>query len=207
MDYNKNPISIEKESFRIIGEEAKETLKKFSKEELMIVKRVIHTTADFEYANLIEFHAEPIVVAKELFKNGCKIYADTSMILHGVNCKKKKYGIEIVNYVHDKDVYATAEKECITRSMAAIKKAMDDHTIKIFAIGNAPTALFKLRDLIKEGYHKPALVIGAPVGFVGAAESKAILDDLGVPFIRVNGRKGGSPVAAAIINALLKMIG
>ncbi len=203
MEYNKNPISIENDSFSIITREAGALLDRFSEEELPIVKRVIHTTADFEYAELIEFHPDAIRVAKELFKNGCEIYTDTSMIMQGVNRRREKFGIELTNYVHDEDVYEIAAREGVTRSMAGIVKAVNKG-VNVFAIGNAPTAIFKLRDLIEAGLKKPALIIGVPVGFVGAAESKEILSDLGVPYIRVNGRKGGSPVAASIINAILK---
>ncbi len=206
MDYIKKPMAIESESFRIIGEEAADKLARFNQDELAIVKRIIHTTADFEYADLVEFHPAAIEVCKELFKKGCKIYTDTSMIIHGVNRKSEALGIELVNYVHDEDVYARSENEGITRSMAAIEKAIDDQNIKVFAIGNAPTALFKLKELIESGHPKPALIIGVPVGFVGAAESKEILSDMGVPYIRINGRKGGSPVAATIINAIMKLV-
>ena len=207
MEYIKNPVSIEDKSFEIIGEEAKEMLSKYTKEELMIIKRVIHTTADFEYGEITEIHKDAIEVGKAALLSGCNIYADTSMIKTGVKRSKlKEFKIEILNYVHDVDVYEMAEKEGITRSMAGIKKAMLQDEIKIFAIGNAPTAIFQLKELIDAGYKKPDLIIGVPVGFVGAEESKEILDQIGVPYIRVNGRKGGSPVAVAIINALFKMI-
>lgn len=207
MEYIKNPVSIEDKSFEIIGEEAKEMLSKYTEEELKIIKRVIHTTADFEYGEITEIHKDAIKVGKAALLSGCNIYADTSMIKTGVKrIKLKEFGVEILNYVHDEDVYEMAEKEGITRSMAGIKKAMLQDEIKIFAIGNAPTAIFQLKELIDAGYKKPDLIIGVPVGFVGAVESKEILDQIGVPYIRVNGRKGGSPVAVAIINALFKMI-
>ncbi|MCH4888270.1 precorrin-8X methylmutase [Acidaminobacter sp. JC074] len=207
MNYIKNPMMIEEKSFDIIGEEGKELLKDFTKEELMIVKRIIHTTADFEYAKLTEIHPKAIEAAKKALRNGHHIYADTSMIMMGVNRRKlKEFDVSVLNYVHDEDVYETAEKEGITRSMAGIKKACKDDKVKIFAIGNAPTAIFQLKELIEAGYPKPDLIIGVPVGFVGADESKEILSDMDVPYIRVNGRKGGSPVAVAIINAIFKMI-
>ncbi len=207
MEYIKNPVSIEDKSFEIIGEEGKEMLSKYSKEELMIIKRVIHTTADFEYGEITEIHPDAIEAAKEALKSGFNIYADTSMIMTGVKrTKLKELGINVLNFVHDEDVYEVAAKEGITRSMAGIKKAVLDKSIKIFMVGNAPTAIFQLKELIDAGYEKPALIIGVPVGFVGAIESKEILDEIGVPFIRVNGRKGGSTVAVAILNAILKMI-
>ncbi len=206
MEYIKNPVRIEDRSFEIIGEEAKEMLSKYNEEELMIIKRIIHTTADFEYGEITEISEGAIEAGKKALKEGANIYSDTSMIKYGVNRRRKDFGVEILNFVHDEDVYATAKEEGITRSMAGIKKAVLDDSIRIFAIGNAPTALFKLKELIDNGYKKPDLIIGVPVGFVGAAESKEILTDMGVPYIRVNGRKGGSPVAVAIINAMLKMI-
>lgn len=207
MEYIKDPHRIEERSFEIIGEEGHELLKDYSEEELMIVKRVIHTTADFEYGSLIEIHPDAIEVAKKVFASGHNIYADTSMIMTGVKRRiLEKHGINILNYVHDDDVYEAAEKEGITRSMAGIRKAINDESIKVFAIGNAPTAIFKLKELIESGHPKPDLIIGVPVGFVGAVESKEILSEMDVPYIRVNGRKGGSTVAVAIINAILKML-
>lgn len=206
MEYNKNPISIEEQSFEIIANEAQEELNHFTDEELMIVKRVIHTTADFDYAHLLEIHEDAIEAGKKALREKCTIYADTSMIVHGVSHKKQeKYGINIINYVHDDDVYKMAEEKKITRSMAGIIKAVNNN-IRIYAIGNAPTAIFQLKELIEKGLEKPDLIIGIPVGFVGAEESKALLSDIGVPYIRVNGRKGGSTIVVAIINALLKMI-
>lgn len=207
MEYIKKPMAIETKSFEIIGEEGAEILKDFTEEELMIIKRIIHTTADFEYGEITEIHPKAIESAKTALLGGGQIYADTSMIMTGVQRRKlKALGVNVLNYVHDDDVYAVAEKEGITRSMAGIKKAMNDDHIKIFAIGNAPTAIFQLKELIDAGYPKPDLIIGVPVGFVGAVESKEILSEMNVPYIRVNGRKGGSTVAVAIINAILKMI-
>jgi len=124
------------------------------------------------------------------------------MIKAGLN--SERLGCSIVTYVHDDDVKTQAKKESITRSMAAIEKAVDEN-IKIFAIGNAPTALFKIIELIKKDIIHPDLIIGVPVGFVGAAESKEELMTLDVPWISIKGRKGGSPVAVSIINGLYKM--
>jgi len=207
MSYIKNPERIEEKSFEIIGDEGYDLLKHYSEEELMIIKRVIHTTADFEYGNITEISKDAIEVGKRVLLEGKNIYADTSMIMTGVRRRKlESLDVKILNFVHDEDVYEMAAKESITRSMAGIKKASLDPSIKIFAIGNAPTAIFQLKELIENGYPKPELIIGVPVGFVGADESKELLSDMGVPYIRVNGRKGGSTVAVAIINALLKMI-
>lgn len=207
MTYIKNPVRIEERSFEIIGDELGDQAKCFTKEELMIVKRVIHTTADFEYAELIDIHEDAIQVAKELLQKGSSIYADTTMIISGVN--KRKLGElngTLYNFVHDSDVYAKAEAEGITRSMAGIIKAVEQEHIDIFAIGNAPTAIYQLKELIEQTQQKPKLIIAAPVGFVGAAESKELVTSLGIPYIRITGRKGGSTVVVAIINALLKMV-
>ncbi|MEG0379697.1 MAG: precorrin-8X methylmutase, partial [Eubacterium sp.] len=204
-----NPMEIEKRSFEIITEELGD--KTFPAEIDDIIKRVIHTTADFEYADLIEFKNKAVESGLKALAAGKKIYADTSMIKVAVNRKALALqNIEIVNYVHDEDVAKAAKERGVTRSTVAIEKALDDSTVGIFAIGNAPTALYRLIEFIKEGKAKPDLIVGAPIGFVGAAESKAALDELdalGVPYVRINGRKGGSPVVAAILNAMLYKLG
>jgi len=202
MTYEKNPNTIELSSFEIITKELKEKNIQINELYGPIIKRVIHTTADFDYASLIKFH--PLAVSKGIasLKKGAKIYTDTKMIQNGLN--SEKLGCEIVNYVHDGDVKSAALKKSITRSMAAIEKAIDED-IKIFVIGNAPTALFKINEYIKKGILKPDLIIGVPVGFVGAEASKDELMTLDTPWISIKGRKGGSPVAVSIINALYKM--
>lgn len=208
-NYINDPQAIEKRSFEIITEELGD--KTFSEETDSIVKRVIHTTADFEYADLIEFKNDAVARGLKALAAGKKIYADTSMIKVAVNSKAAAMqGVEIVSYVHDPDVMAEAKERGVTRSTVAMEKALDDDDVAIFAIGNAPTALYRLIQFIKEGRTKPELIVGAPIGFVGAAESKKALDeldDLDVPYIRINGRKGGSPVAAAILNAMLYKLG
>lgn len=204
-NYLKDPKEIERRSFEIITEELGE--KKFEENMGKIVKRVIHTTADFEYADLLEFHPEAIEAGKKAIKDGCCIYSDTQMIIGGVNKKTlSKVGVRMFNFVHDEDVAKKALETGITRSMIALEKAASDKNIRIFAVGNAPTALFTLKRLIEEEKANPDLIIGVPVGFVGAAESKESIRDLGIPYIITRGRKGGSTVAAAIINALLYMV-
>lgn len=201
-DYIKNPSRIEERSFEIILEELGEH--DFDEREIKIVRRVIHTTADFEYANLIDIHPEAIDIAMKALKEGCDIYADTNMVVSGTNKHKlKALGSSINCYVHDEEVAAIAKEKGITRSMAGIEKAMNDKNTKIYAIGNAPTAIFRMLELIEEGMPKPDLVIGVPVGFVGAAESKEALRESGLPYIVIRGRKGGSPVAATILNAIM----
>ncbi|KAI3349876.1 precorrin-8X methylmutase [Clostridium botulinum] len=204
MDYLKNPMGIEEKSFEIIGEEL--GANSFSDEELLIIKRVIHTTADFEYKDLVEISKDAINAGKEVLSKGATIYTDTNMALNGINkMALAKTNSKVICYVNEPDVHIEAKEKCITRSMAAVEKACSDN-VDIFVFGNAPTALFKLKELIKEKKANPKLIIAVPVGFVGAAESKENLDELGIPYIRVKGRKGGSTVAAAIVNALLYMI-
>ncbi|MGN2336661.1 precorrin-8X methylmutase [Clostridium cagae] len=204
MDYLKNPMGIEEKSFEIIGEEL--GAHSFSDEELLIVKRVIHTTADFEYKDLVEISKHAINAGKEVLSKGATIYTDTNMALNGINkIALAKTNSKVICYVNEPDVHIEAKEKCITRSMAAVEKACSDD-VDIFVFGNAPTALFKLKELIKEKKANPKLIIAVPVGFVGAAESKENLDELGIPYIRVKGRKGGSTVGAAIVNALLYMI-
>lgn len=203
MDYMKSPMGIEKRSFEIIGTEMHEH--NFSEEELQIVKRVIHTTADFEYQDLIEISEGAIEAGVSALKSGAKIYTDTTMALSGMNKRAlKELNASVECYVGLDEVFKLAKEKEITRSMAGVELAAKEN-VDIFVFGNAPTALFKLRELIKEGKAKPKLIVAVPVGFVGASESKEDLDELGIPYIRVKGRKGGSTVAAAIINALLYM--
>ncbi|ELC8443032.1 precorrin-8X methylmutase [Clostridium perfringens] len=203
MDYMKSPMGIEKRSFEIIGSEMHEH--NFSEEELQIVKRVIHTTADFEYQDLIEISEGAIEAGVSALKSGAKIYTDTTMALSGMNKRAlKELNASVECYVGLDEVFKLAKEKEITRSMAGVELAAKEN-VDIFVFGNAPTALFKLRELIKEGKAKPKLIVAVPVGFVGASESKEDLDELGIPYIRVKGRKGGSTVAAAIINALLYM--
>lgn len=204
MDYLKDPMGIEKRSFEIIGEEMGPH--SFTEEELLIVKRIIHTTADFEYKDLVEISKNAIETAKNLFSNGVKIYTDTNMALNGINkMALAKTNSNVICYVNEESVHKEAKEKNITRSMAAVERASSDN-IDIFVFGNAPTALFRLKELIKEGRANPKLIIAVPVGFVGAAESKENMDELNIPYIRVDGRKGGSTVAAAIVNALMYMV-
>ncbi len=204
MDYLKNPMGIEERSFEIIGEEMGPH--SFNTEELLIVKRAIHTTADFEYKDLLEISKDAIETAKDIFKKGAKIYTDTNMALNGINkIALAKTNSKVICYVNEEVVHKEAKKRNITRSMAAVEKACSEK-VDIFVFGNAPTALFRLKELIKDGKAKPKLIIAVPVGFVGATESKESMDELAIPYIRVKGRKGGSTVAAAIINALMYMV-
>ncbi|WP_373481725.1 precorrin-8X methylmutase [Acetobacterium sp.] len=206
MEYINNPREIEERSFEIITAEMGD--KVFPEAIAPMVKRIIHTTADFEYADLLEILNNGYESGMAALKQGKKIYADTRMIQVAVNKKAlADHGIEIVNFVHDADVAAEAKERGVTRSTVSMEKALKDDSVGIFAIGNAPTALYTLIEQVKLGNAKPALIIGAPIGFVGAAESKEALDQIDSPIIRINGRKGGSPVVAAILNAMLYQLG
>ncbi|MEG0642063.1 MAG: precorrin-8X methylmutase [Clostridium sp.] len=204
MEYIKKPMDIEVRSFEIIGEEMGEH--NFSDRELSIIKRTIHTTADFEYKDIVYIREGAIDSALEVLKKGTTIYTDTKMALSGMNKKSlEKLGCKVVCYVSEPDVAIIAKERGITRSMASLEKAVEDG-IEFFVFGNAPTALFRLKELILEGKANPKFILGAPIGFVGAAESKEEIEKLGIPMITVRGRKGGSTVAASIVNALMYMI-
>ncbi|MBU5485596.1 precorrin-8X methylmutase [Clostridium sp. MSJ-11] len=205
MDYIKKPMEIEERSFEIIGEEMGEH--NFTEEELKIVKRTIHTTGDFDYKNIVYIREGAIEAGKELLAKGVKIYTDTNMAKSGINkAALKKLNCSVECYVSNEDVAKIAKERGITRSMAGIEKAVEDG-VEVFVFGNAPTALYKLIELTKEGKANPKFIIGAPVGFVGAAESKEEAEkQLSIPMVTIRGRKGGSNVAAAIVNALMYMV-
>lgn len=203
-DYIKVPMDIENKSFEIIGKEMQSN--SLSEDELKIVKRVIHTTADFEYQDLVYIREGAIEVALKTLKKGIKIYTDTNMALAGINKKAlKNLNCKVVCYVNNEEVAQIAKDKGITRSMAALEKAVGEG-IEFFVFGNAPTALFKLNELIMQGKSKAQFIVAAPIGFVGAAESKKEIEKLETPMITVRGRKGGSSVAASIVNALLYML-
>ena len=203
-DYIKVPMDIENKSFEIIGKEMKSN--SLSEDELKIVKRVIHTTADFEYQDLVYIREGAIEVALKTLKKGITIYTDTNMALAGINKKAlKNLNCKVVCYVNNEEVAQIAKEKGITRSMAGLEKAVSEG-IEFFVFGNAPTALFKLNELIMQGKSKAQFIVAAPIGFVGAAESKKEIEKLETPMITVRGRKGGSSVAASIVNALLYML-
>ena len=204
MNYIKKPMEIEKRSFEIITEELGDKVNNFTYEELQVVKRVIHTTADFEYADLIEFKNNPIESGRKALVEGSKIYCDTNMIVNGLSkISLKLYECEAYSLVADKEVSLLAKEREVNRSIVGMEKALEDKETGVFLIGNAPTALYKLLEYIKETGIKPKLVIAVPVGFVGAAESKEVLNNFEFPYIRINGRKGGSTVAVAILHGIL----
>ena len=196
------PADIEKRSMEIIGEELGQI--HIDEEKLDIVKRVIHTSADFDYARTLLFSEGVVAKALEALRKGATIVTDTNMACTGINkMGLKKLGAKAVCFMADADVANRAKEAGSTRAAACMEKACEIEGLVIIAVGNAPTALVRLDELVKEGKIKPELVIGVPVGFVNVVESKEIIMQTGVPYIVARGRKGGSNVAAAICNALI----
>lgn len=203
------PHEIENKSFEIISEiianEYPDVI--IPAEHESIVKRVIHTSADFEYLKNLKFSADAVEAAKSALKNGAVIVTDTNMAKSGVNkTHLSKLGGEVHCYIADEDVAEEAKRRGVTRAIVSMEKAAKLDRPIIFAIGNAPTALIALDEMIKAGKISPELIIGVPVGFVNVVESKELIMDSGVPYIVARGRKGGSNVAAAICNALIYSI-
>lgn len=199
------PAEIEKRSFEIITEELQG--RTFPKDQEMVVKRVIHTTADFDYADNLKFSEDAVMKAIEAIKAGALIVTDTQMAKSGINKKSlAKHGGEVYCFMSDEDVAIEAKELGTTRATASMNKAARLDKDVIFAIGNAPTALVRLYELINEHKIKPKLIIGVPVGFVNVVASKELIMQTDIPYIIAKGRKGGSNVAAAICNALLYMI-
>ena len=197
------PEEIETESFRIIDAEAGDH--GWPGAEWSIVRRAIHTSADFEYARSMVFSDDVIEKAVAALKGGAGIVTDTNMALSGISKPRlAPWGCPVACHVADPDVAEQARAEGVTRSIAAMRKGVANQDNRIFVIGNAPTALFELLRLVESGAADPALIIGLPVGFVGAEESKNALASgtHNIPFITNIGRKGGSNVAAAVVNAL-----
>mgnify|MGYP001724171114 CR=1 FL=1 len=196
------PWEIEKRSFELITEELGE--RTFPEEQEPIIKRCIHTSADFDYADNLCFSEGVVEKAKEAIRNGACIVTDTQMAKSGINKKElAKYGGEVYCFMSDDDVAEIAKKQGSTRAVASMEKACTLDKPLIFAIGNAPTALVRLYELIDEGKLHPCGIIGVPVGFVNVVEAKELIMRAPVPYIVARGRKGGSNIAAAICNALL----
>lgn len=200
------PHEIEAKSFDIINSiiETEYPNVKIPKEHESIVKRVIHTSADFEYLENLKISQDAIESAKEALKNGVVIVTDTNMAKSGISkAHLAKLGGEVHCYIADEDVAKEAKQRGVTRAIVSMEKAAKLDKPIIFAIGNAPTALIALDEMIKSGKLKPKLIIGVPVGFVNVVESKELIMEAGIPYIVATGRKGGSNVAAAICNALI----
>ena len=197
------PADIEKRSFAIITEELGDRV--FPEEIGLVVKRVIHTSADFDYADNLVFSEGAVPRALEAIRNGAHIVTDTNMVKAGINKKTlAKFGGEVHCFVADADVAEEAKQRGVTRSTVSMERAAKLDVPVIFAIGNAPTALIELDRLMREQDLKPELIIGVPVGFVNVVPSKELIISLpDTPYIVARGRKGGSNVAAAICNALI----
>lgn len=199
------PAEIEKRSFEIITQELPHPI-----DEALapIIKRVIHTTADFEYADTLCFSEGVLEKALQAIGEGAVIVTDTTMVLSGINKRMlAKHGGKVCCFIADEDVAEEAKRNHTTRSVQAMKKAAKMDGPLIFAIGNAPTALIELCELVQAKEIQPALIIGVPVGFVNVVQSKELLMQCDVPYITARGRKGGSNVAASICNALIYLLG
>ena len=197
----RDPERIEAESFAIIDREVGSH--PFDTAEWPVVRRIIHTTADFDFVARTRFAAGVLDRARAALRAGASMVCDTNMVLAGISQNRlRSLGCTLDCYVADAEVARRAAQEGVTRSIVALRRGVDAGC-RIFVIGNAPTALFELLQLAEAGKVEPELVIGVPVGFVGAAEAKDLLAASDLPFITCLGRKGGSTVAAAICNALL----
>ena len=202
---NIKPMDIEKRSFAIITELLGDT--KLDPENELVIKRVIHTTADFDYVQNLVFSEHAVAKGIEALKGGCDIVTDTQMARAGINKTiLSKLGGQVHCFMSEPDVAAEAKERGITRAIVSMERAAKLPKPCIFAIGNAPTALISLHEQIQEGKLNPALIIGVPVGFVNVVESKELIIGSEVPHIVARGRKGGSNVAAAICNAMLYQI-
>lgn len=202
------PGEIEKRSFEIIGEELLSRGIILPKETEFVTKRVIHASADFEYADTLMFSEHAIETAQRLLLNGADIVTDTNMALSGVHKKTlEKLGGQVHCFMADGEIARIAKESGETRAYVSMRKASEMKKDVIFAIGNAPTALISLYEMIQSGKYKPAFVIGVPVGFVNVEVSKEMIMDTGVEYIVNRGRKGGSTIAAAICNSLLYSVG
>jgi len=199
------PKAIEQKSMEII-EENLPGLARLPVGEREIIKRIVHTTGDVSIAGLITVHPEAVEAGLKAIRNGRIIATDINMLKVGINSGRlRSFGIDVVCYISDPDVAREAKDRGLTRAMVAMERAAREAKRGIIAIGNAPTALFTLCRMVQKGEAAPALVVGTPVGFVGAGESKETLLELAIPYITLPGTRGGSAIAAAAVNALLAL--
>ncbi|NPV91096.1 MAG: precorrin-8X methylmutase [Firmicutes bacterium] len=206
MSYLKSPQGIERRSFEIIREELGP--RSWSREEERIITRIIHTTADFSFAEATEISPGAVESAMKALREGARLVTDTNMARAGINkTALERFGGKVSCCMAWQRVARLAAERGTTRAAVSMRLAAKDRRNRIYVIGNAPTALFELKAMIEEGITRPDLVIGVPVGFVGAMESKEAIREAGVPYIVTRGRRGGSSVAAAIVNALLYLAG
>ena len=198
------PEEIEKRSFEIIGEELVQRGIQIPAEQELITKRVIHTSADFDYAETLCFSNGAVTIIKDLIRKGADIVTDTNMALSGINKRAlSKFGGTVHCFMADEEVALLAKQRNMTRAAVSMEKALAIEKPVIFAIGNAPTALIKLYELFREMGYRPAFIIGVPVGFVNVEAAKELILETDIPHIINRGRKGGSNIAAAICNAVI----
>ena len=198
------PSDIEKRSFEIIGTELEAMGVQLPEDTAPVVKRCIHTTADFDYAKTMRFSENAVEMLKKLIISGASVVTDTNMALAGISKTEfAKYGGKLYCFMADADVGREARERGITRAAVSMERAMELYGPVIFVIGNAPTALLALWEHIIRGTYQPAFVIGVPVGFVNVEAAKERIMTCGIPYIVNEGRKGGSTVAAAVVNAVL----
>ena len=198
------PAEIERESFSIIREELRARGVVPDKENEAVILRCIHASADFDYASNLAFSENAVEVMRQLIREGTDIVTDTRMAMAGINAKRLRiYGGEVHCFMADEDVAEEAAKRGVTRATVSMERAAALDKQVIYAIGNAPTALIRLHEMMEEGRYTPAFVIGVPVGFVNVVWAKELFLRSAVPHIIARGRKGGSSIAAAICNAVL----
>ncbi|MBO4901701.1 MAG: precorrin-8X methylmutase [Lachnospiraceae bacterium] len=202
------PAEIEKRSFEIIDAELKQRGITLPEENAPVIKRCIHTTADFDYAKTLCFSDGAVETFRELILSGATIVTDTNMALAGISRKTlDKYHVSAICYMADENVASEAKTRQVTRANVSMEYAMRLDPPVIYVIGNAPTALMTLYEQYSLGRYKPAFIIGVPVGFVNVESAKEQIIGTGIPYIVNRGRKGGSNVAAAICNAMLYQMG
>ena len=200
-------MEIEKRSFEIISHELSEMQITLPADQEMITKRVIHTSADFDYIQTLKYSKDAVAIAKRLISEGADIVTDTNMALSGINKKYlAKFGGQAHCFMADDEVALIAKEKKTTRAAVSMEFASRIDKPVIFAIGNAPTALIQIYEMMQGSDWRPAFVIGVPVGFVNVVQSKELIMQADVPYIVARGRKGGSNIAACICNALLYMI-
>jgi len=202
----RQPMEIENRSMEIIAPYLKDL--HLDEAETKVYSRMIHAAGDVEYAPIIRMSKDAVSATKKALQSGCNIYTDVEMVRTGINKRKlESFGGRVFCRVADPEIRELAEREGITRSMAAMRSFGRELDGSVVAIGNAPTALFEVLRLVREDGQRPAVIVGIPVGFVGAADSKKELEQNGiVPYVTVEGTKGGSPIAVAVINAVMYLI-
>ncbi|MBW1722584.1 MAG: precorrin-8X methylmutase [Deltaproteobacteria bacterium] len=201
-----DPGEIEKRSFEIIESEVPEP-RPFNGREWLIVRRMIHTSADLDLLSLVRFHPDAVRHGMEALKKGCLIVTDTQMVRMGITRgRMERLGCEVACYINDPEVRDKAARGGRTRAALAVDRGISRFEGSLFVVGNAPTALLRILEILEDNGPTPALIVGMPVGFVSAKESKDLLmAQETVPYITVEGRKGGSALAATVVNQLAEM--